>query len=416
MKYTIPDYYRDFRCIAGDCPATCCAGWQIVIDGRSLKKYRNYEGAFGSRLANSIDWEEGTFQQYDGRCAFLDEQNLCDIYSEAGPDMLCRTCRNYPRHIEEFENEREISLSLSCPVAAEMILERKEKVIFLTAEKDGEEEEDEEFDFFLYSALQDCRSVMIEVIQDRSEPIDFRMAKVLALAHDVQNRINARRIFETESLLLRYQAEGANEKLKKKFRKYCGAEGEMKRSRELLLLLDELEVLDASWTKQLAKWREALYGEGEYGYAVKLMKWYDAMNKADVSDKAGISDRAGIPDKAGVPYELEMEQLMVYFLFTYFCGAVYDGDAFAKVKMAVCGTLMLRELWMADEILFGQTEHEKEVCSRRKRIAWRFSRELEHSDPNLDRMEELMNERDAASFETLLQMIFAVQKIYGRNS
>ena len=27
MKIVTPDYYKDFRCIAGDCTDTCCAGW-----------------------------------------------------------------------------------------------------------------------------------------------------------------------------------------------------------------------------------------------------------------------------------------------------------------------------------------------------------------------------------------------------
>ena len=142
MKYTIPDYYREFDCIASDCPATCCAGWKIVIDDQSLNKYRACQTPFGNRLKNSIDWKEKTFRQYAGRCAFLDERNLCDIYTEAGTKMLCRTCRRYPRHVEEFENEREISLSMSCPVVAGMILGRRQKVQFLTAEDSREESED----------------------------------------------------------------------------------------------------------------------------------------------------------------------------------------------------------------------------------------------------------------------------------
>ncbi len=52
MLYTIPDYYNEFSCIAGDCPDTCCAGWQIVIDEKSQKKYKNIRGisenVFGS--------------------------------------------------------------------------------------------------------------------------------------------------------------------------------------------------------------------------------------------------------------------------------------------------------------------------------------------------------------------------------
>ena len=88
MEYTYPDYYKDFKCSADKCPDTCCAGWQIVIDRKTLQKYREYPGAFGSRLHNSIDWEESSFKQYDKRCAFLNEENLCDICLEAGEDKL----------------------------------------------------------------------------------------------------------------------------------------------------------------------------------------------------------------------------------------------------------------------------------------------------------------------------------------
>ena len=112
-----PNYYKEFSCIAGACPDTCCAGWQIVIDDQTLKKYQHFKGPFRNRLHNDIDWKEHVFRQYNRRCAFLNEENLCDIYTEAGPEMFCRTCRNYPRHIEEFEGLREISLSLSCPEA-----------------------------------------------------------------------------------------------------------------------------------------------------------------------------------------------------------------------------------------------------------------------------------------------------------
>ena len=120
MQYTFPNYYKEFSCIAGACPDTCCAGWQIVIDEKTQEKYRNYQGSFGNRLKNSIDWKDGTFQQYHGRCAFLNEENLCDIHIEAGHDALCRTCRRYPKHVEVYENEREVSLSLSCPAAARL--------------------------------------------------------------------------------------------------------------------------------------------------------------------------------------------------------------------------------------------------------------------------------------------------------
>ncbi|MDO4323544.1 MAG: flagellin lysine-N-methylase [Lachnospiraceae bacterium] len=437
MKYTVPDYYREFKCIASDCPATCCAGWQIVIDEKSLKRYEAFRGPFGSRLANSIDWREKTFQQYGKRCAFLNEENLCDIYAEAGPEMLCRTCRRYPRHVEEFENEREISLSLSCPVVAEMLMGRRQKVFFIERQNDLEEKEDEEFDFFLYSALQDCRKLMLQILQDRGKQIEIRMAAVLALAHDVQNRIDSRRIFDIEALLERYGRVGASEGLRRKLERYrkteaCGPEKgnqeevrgsragmqkdqgsaavQMNRSRRLLRLLNELEVLDETWPRWLRLCRETLYGKGGAEYLRQRMNcakiWRQESAEKDCAkiwrQESTWESRAEDRTQDCSWADIELEQLMVYFLFTYFCGAVYDGDVLSKTKMAVVSTLILREMELTQQIRKGSAVITRE---ERAQIAWRYSRELEHSDLNLNKMEELMNTSEAASFDELLYCI-----------
>ena len=167
---------------------TSCAGWQIMIDDKSLEKYRKASGGLGNRLANSIRWDEKRFRQYAGRCAFLNDDNLCDLYSEGGPGMLCRTCREYPRHTEEFEGCREISLSLSCEEAARIILGCEEPVRFVTKERPGEESYPD-FDFFLYTKLADSRELMIGLLQRRELPVSLRISMVLALAHDLQRRI-----------------------------------------------------------------------------------------------------------------------------------------------------------------------------------------------------------------------------------
>ena len=139
MLYTYPNYYERFKCVAGECEDTCCAGWQIVIDEESLKKYKKITKGKDKR----IDFKEGVFKQ-DGerRCAFLNSDNLCDMYIEWGEEAFCETCRKYPRHIEEFENVREYTLSMSCPEAAKIILGCEEKVSFIAKEDEFEEEED----------------------------------------------------------------------------------------------------------------------------------------------------------------------------------------------------------------------------------------------------------------------------------
>ena len=95
MHYTIPNYYREFSCVADRCADTCCAGWEIAIDPASLARYRRTDGPLGNRLHNSIAWKKGSFKQYGGRCAFLDESGLCDLYAEGGQGMLCKTCSQH---------------------------------------------------------------------------------------------------------------------------------------------------------------------------------------------------------------------------------------------------------------------------------------------------------------------------------
>ena len=55
MKEYIPDYYKDFQCIADKCKDSCCIGWEIMIDSKSYKKYQNVKGEFRDRLMKGID-------------------------------------------------------------------------------------------------------------------------------------------------------------------------------------------------------------------------------------------------------------------------------------------------------------------------------------------------------------------------
>ena len=48
MLYTFPDYYKEFQCTADRCEDTCCAGWAIVIDDGTLKRYRRTGGSLGA--------------------------------------------------------------------------------------------------------------------------------------------------------------------------------------------------------------------------------------------------------------------------------------------------------------------------------------------------------------------------------
>lgn len=398
MLYTIPHYYKKFQCIAGECPDTCCAGWQIVIDDRTREKYRRAEGAFGNRLHNSIDWKESCFQQYEGRCAFLNDENLCDIYQEAGKEMLCRTCRNYPRHIEEFEGSREISLSLSCPEAARLILSSREPVQFLTAEKAGEEEY-EDFDFFLYTKLTDARDLMIRLLQERREPVSLRIAMVLSLGHDLQRRIRSGQLFLVDQLLERYGKEDAFRRMEERIKPYrVDKKSRSRLVRELFEIFGELELLKADWPQYVKRAEQGLAQEEEQFAAGEEAAQVTAGEESAAEWKKETQDETS--------WEIWMEQLMVYFVFTYFCGAVYDENAYGKIKLAVVSTLLICEITRG--IFADPSERSgKNLFSILTESAWKYSKEIEHSDVNLGHLERLFREKSCCGLENLLRVVLS---------
>ena len=75
MLIRTPDYYDKFKCIAGECKDTCCAGWEIMIDDKALEKYRKtHTGSF-------------TLQRYKG-LGEMDAQQLWETTLDPETRML----------------------------------------------------------------------------------------------------------------------------------------------------------------------------------------------------------------------------------------------------------------------------------------------------------------------------------------
>ena len=83
--------YEQFHCLMGQCAHTCCAGWEIDIDGDRLEEYRRAGGALGDKLREKIDWASGCFRlEADERCPFLTEDGLCEIILTLGRTACVR--------------------------------------------------------------------------------------------------------------------------------------------------------------------------------------------------------------------------------------------------------------------------------------------------------------------------------------
>ena len=40
VQSVVPRYLAGFNCIGGECPDTCCAGWDVTVDKAQFKKLR----------------------------------------------------------------------------------------------------------------------------------------------------------------------------------------------------------------------------------------------------------------------------------------------------------------------------------------------------------------------------------------
>lgn len=184
MKIIYPDYYKNFNCIADRCEDTCCAGWEIVVDSASASLYKTADGSIGDRLRCEMKTDcdgDIVFALDNGRCPFLNQRNLCDIYSELGEDSLCRTCKMFPRFIEEYGATRETGLGLACPEAARIIVNYKGERVLLS-EINDEVPLPNDIDPETYFNLLSLRKQIFSVIDDSSLPFESRLLKMLEIA------------------------------------------------------------------------------------------------------------------------------------------------------------------------------------------------------------------------------------------
>lgn len=131
--YFQPEYISRFKCDGAKCKARCCKDWTIDIDKATYEKYSALADA--QEIISHIKFDEKrkthvvTLDEKTS-CPFLTENNLCRLQRDYGEEFLSMTCTTYPRHTYNFGKFFERSLTLTCPVAAEMILFQEEPLEF----------------------------------------------------------------------------------------------------------------------------------------------------------------------------------------------------------------------------------------------------------------------------------------------
>ncbi len=438
MRQIYSHNYDAFACTAGACPASCCkGGWQIMIDDEHLEQYTRDTGdsALNKRLAEGVDLVEQWFNQENGDCKILDKDGLCAIQRTLGEDALCDTCRRYPRHVEEFRGVREWSLSLSCPEAARIILENKDRLMF-SVDEDDEPENDADYEDFnddFYYLLNEARDRIFDIIQSRNYSFKDKAILISGYAFGIQDCIDNEN-FELlqpfiESEIGLAETEDEYGHVTKQF--------VFDMDEACLEALAEAELADEAYDEEDAEaWADELQGydadnEAESADSnIKNLAYiddeadetaYDDMDQDElVADGVNVIDETTeinyeplhrnlfsvmfnletladdwdtIIDntwkcwntelKLNEEQEIQAEQLLMFWVYTYFCGAVYDGWVYAKAMLAISSTWWILQINAANDFKGGLIE-----------AAYRYAREIEHSDENLNALEEWFMRRE----------------------
>ena len=326
MKISRLSCFQDFRCLAGACPDTCCAGWEIDLDEDTLARYQALPGPLGDRVRSKINTQDGYtfFALEEGRCPFLNGDGLCELILEFGEEALSVTCREHPRFIEEYGELQEVCLSISCPEAARLLLE--EPLSLVTEENDAPWEEDWDLDEELLRFLLSLRQGMFQMLA-ANRPLSQRAALLLDYAQSLQAVPWADMI---PTVVFRREPENEYDN--------CPAPP---------LRLD------------LGGFLETMKG---MEFTAPRLPELLAVCTPEPADT--LLDNS--PVYGG--------KLLAYFLYRYVLRAVWDGDLLGKVRFAVHSTAAILAL------AAGPLKQEAHPI---RAAAILYSREAEHSDENL---------------------------------
>ncbi len=193
MKLVTPSFYKDFECIAGDCPDSCCQGWEVDADEESLAYYKTISGEIRERIDSVLDKDEFNNTIFrltkNKRCPFLNESNLCDMHIAIGGEHTPFTCRTFPRFINDFGGTREMGISFSCPVASDMMWNLKEPFDF-TSELNEIPPSLNDIDAEFYFYLLNARKKAYSIVQNKDKEIKDRLVELLDFGLKIQNELD----------------------------------------------------------------------------------------------------------------------------------------------------------------------------------------------------------------------------------
>lgn len=443
-----PGYYKKFHCLAGECPDTCCIGWEITVDRETEKTYqklRKGKSELAERLRRSV--RRRLIIPDGDRCPFLAGDGLCDLCREYGEAAMTRTCRRYPRHVEDFGDIHEVELLCSCPEAARLILSEDFRLITRNMpERKGNTDGIDEERLALWFSV---REQVFAMAGDRRMPLWARMRRILAFCHDVQGRLRREDTAGVEALVgraketacrrngadpvpdlidgdktgdhLQTKEERMTERnVPGRLKEADHREKDWEKTNDVytpgkadMHNLEERFSLMADFFAEFASLSPIGHGFPELLERSRTFLYHSEDSRSRYEERQQ-EFRRNMPET-----EVCTERLLFYFLYSFVMPGFYDGNLYTKAKMAVFGAVAAEELEMAEYFRnpgkYGKRTGEgrgkdaepvtslendemvtersaKERISALSRTAYLFVRQIENSAENRDLLEQLVKQ------------------------
>jgi len=337
MLLRMPVYCRGFRCSADSCTDNCCIGWEIDIDDETAEYYRAVKGDFGERLRSGITFNDVY--------SFVLKNERCPFLNERN---LCdiilnlgedKLCRICTEHPRYYE-----WFSDKVEGGVGMCCEEAARLILEKGlesgyyEREISDESGGEYDDELYTMLFSAREKLMDLLRDESLSIGNAVSVMLDFAEELQFSVDNYDYGELPSMAVPKET-GSGEP----------------DTAEILDIFGSLEPIDEKWKPFIGKLKK--------------------------------NPPAFIDGK----YERCLRSVGIYFLWRYFMKGVFDEEILSKVKLSVIGMVMLGLIFTAENADF-----ERSVI-----LAKNYSKELEYSEENLEKIYDLTYTEKVFSSENL---------------
>ena len=354
MKYLYTDLYADFTCVGGACPDTCCIGWDVLVDKNTYDSYAALEEPLKSKICERIE-TAGTDEQKiykiqmqkDGRCPFLNEQNLCNIYIDCSPDMMCNICKTYPRKLAVYCDTVMVTVMTSCPELVRMLLRKKEPMFFGFKE-DSAAADTESADWTLYNELINGLVLTTDILQDRRFSFFVLLYLIMSLTYSIQRHIKARELTALRANTDCYRDVEYRRSQSEKLRRQ-----NMKGAWNVIYsLFEQIE----QWTARIPQNRHQLID-------------YKIIGKQEEEKYQG-----WLENYRRIEKETEYENLAVEFVFEYYMEALAGKNLFTGIVKTALLLTMIRSSEIVEYNQRGSLEEEDKVL-----LISSVSRLIEHT-------------------------------------